>query len=101
LRDRLSTMNFFTGSILGFFFGLFFGAGCALALMYAIYTGGYRKAIQDSLREEKSNAYRRWRPYVEKRLKKEAASSGAEAPALSSSDSANSDSASADSPLSQ
>jgi len=64
-------MNFFSGSIIGFFFGFFFGAGCALALMYAIYSGGYRKALEDSLREEKSDTYRRWLPYVEKRLKRE------------------------------
>ncbi len=66
-------MNLFSSSIIGFFFGFFFGAGCALALMYAIYSGGYRKALEDSMREEKSDAYRRWLPYVEKRFKKEQA----------------------------
>jgi hypothetical protein len=76
-------VNFFSGSIIGFFFGLFFGAGCALALMYAIYSGGYRKALEDSLREEKSNTYRRWLPYVEKRLKKERASRVADQPVSS------------------
>ena len=71
--QRLSTgtMNFFSSSIIGFFFGFFFGAGCALALMYAIYTGGYRKCLEDSLREEKSAAWSRWLPYVEKRLKRQ------------------------------
>jgi hypothetical protein len=76
-------MNFFSGGIIGFFFGFFFGTGCALALMYAIYSGGYRKALEDSLREEKSDAYRRWLPYVEKRLKKERASQVAEQPVSS------------------
>lgn len=66
-------MNFFSGGIIGFFFGLFFGVGCALALIYAIYSGGYRKALEDSMREEKSDTYRRWLPYVEKRLRKEQA----------------------------
>lgn len=67
-------MNLFSGSILiGFFFGLFFGVGCALALIYAIYSGGYRKALEDSLREEKSDSYRRWLPQVERRLEKERA----------------------------
>lgn len=66
-------MNFFSGGIIGFFFGLFFGVGCALALIYAIYSGGYRKALEDSMREEKSDAYRRWLPYVEKRLRREQA----------------------------
>lgn len=66
-------MNFFSSGIIGFFFGLFFGVGCALALIYAIYSGGYRKALEDSMREEKSDAYRRWLPYVEKRLRREQA----------------------------
>ena len=47
-------MNFFGGGLIGFFFGFAFGVGCALAVMYSIYIGGYRKAIEDSLREEKS-----------------------------------------------
>jgi hypothetical protein len=69
-------MNLFSGGILGFFFGFFFGAGCALALMYSIYSGGYRKAIEDSLREGKTDRYRRSRAYVEKRMEKERAASG-------------------------
>lgn len=75
-------MNFFSGGILGFFFGFFFGAGCALALMYSIYSGGYRKAIEDSLLEEKTDRYRRWLAYVEKRRQKqhERAASGAVPP---------------------
>ena len=60
-------------SILGFFFGFFFGVGCALAVMYSIYTGGYRRAVQDSLREEKTDRYRRWLPWAEKQLAKERA----------------------------
>jgi hypothetical protein len=58
-------------SVLGFFFGFFLGAGCALALMYAIYSGGYRRALADSLREEKSDLYRRWLPHARKQLEKE------------------------------
>jgi hypothetical protein len=60
-------------TILGFFFGFFFGAGCALAVMYSIYTGGYRKGVQDSLREVKPDRYRRWLPWAEKQLAKEQA----------------------------
>ena len=29
--------------------GFMFGVGCALAVLYAIYLGGYRKAVADSL----------------------------------------------------
>jgi hypothetical protein len=64
-------MNVYLGGIVGYFMGFFLGAGCALALMYAIYSGGYRKAVMDSLREEKSDLYRRWLPHAKKQLEKE------------------------------
>ena len=32
----------------GCFLGFFFGVGCALAVMYSIYMGGYRAALRDS-----------------------------------------------------
>jgi len=38
----------FYGSIIGFFLGFAFGVGCALAVMYSIYLGGYRAAIRDA-----------------------------------------------------
>ncbi len=41
-------MNFYWPSIFGFFFGFAFGIGCALAVMYSIYMGGYRAAVADS-----------------------------------------------------
>ena len=41
-------MNFYWPSIFGFFFGFAFGIGCALAVMYSIYMGGYRAAVGDS-----------------------------------------------------
>jgi hypothetical protein len=33
---------------IGCFFGFAFGVGCALAVMYSIYLGGYRAAVKDS-----------------------------------------------------
>jgi hypothetical protein len=36
-------------TIMGCFVGFFFGVGCALAVMYSIYLGGYRAAVRDSL----------------------------------------------------
>ena len=33
---------------IGAFIGFFFGVGCALAVMYSIYMGGYRAAVKDS-----------------------------------------------------
>jgi hypothetical protein len=64
-------MSILSGTILGFFFGFFFGGGCALAVLYAIYSGGYRRALTDSLREEKSDMYRRWLPHARKQIEKE------------------------------
>jgi hypothetical protein len=43
--------------MVGFFFGFSLGVGCALAVMYSIYSGGYRKAIADSLLDEKPERY--------------------------------------------
>jgi len=36
-------------SLVGFFLGFAFGVGCALAVMYSIFMGGYRAAVRDSL----------------------------------------------------
>lgn len=37
--------------MLGAFFGFAFGVGCALAVMYSIYMGGYRAAVKESRME--------------------------------------------------
>ncbi len=42
-------MNIYWPTLIGFFLGFAFGVGCALAVMYSIYMGGYRAAIRDSL----------------------------------------------------
>ena len=42
-------MSFSVTAALGFFLGFAFGVGCALAVMYSIYRGGYRAAVRDSL----------------------------------------------------
>jgi hypothetical protein len=41
----------------GFLLGFMFGVGCAAAVIYTVYMGGYRKAIQDSLQETKTERY--------------------------------------------
>ena len=51
-------MNYAT-ILIGFFFGFFLGVGCALAVMYSIYSGGYRKAVADSLLEPLPEQYAR------------------------------------------
>jgi hypothetical protein len=41
-------MGFYSSALIGFFLGFTFGVGCALAVMYSIYMGGYRAAVKDS-----------------------------------------------------
>ena len=38
----------YTWPLIGFFLGFAFGVGCALAVMYSIFMGGYRAAIIDA-----------------------------------------------------
>jgi len=35
-------------AMIGVFLGFVFGVGCALAVMYSIYAGGYLAAVRDS-----------------------------------------------------
>ena len=44
-------MTFSWSAFIGFFLGFVFGVGCALAVMYSIYAGGYRAAVRDSTLE--------------------------------------------------
>jgi hypothetical protein len=48
--ERTSAMiDFGPAVILGLCFGFMFGTGCSLAIMYSIYLGGYRKAVEESM----------------------------------------------------
>ena len=42
-------IDFGPAVIFGLCFGFMFGTGCSLAIMYSIYLGGYRKAVEDSI----------------------------------------------------
>lgn len=69
-------VEFGPAALLGLCVGFFWGTGCALAILYSIYLGGYRKAVQDSLAEQKP---RRWNETLAKvlaRRKKEAEARG-------------------------
>lgn len=68
-------MEVFYMPFIGFAMGFGFGVGCAFAVLYTIYTGGYRKAMEDSLREEKSRRYLEFLPKVQAKLAKERAGS--------------------------
>ena len=50
-------MGAFYNIMLGYFFGFALGVGCALAVFYAIYSGGYRKAVEHSLLQQKPKRY--------------------------------------------
>jgi len=43
--------------LFGLILGFMFGVGCAFAVLYTIYMGGYRKAINESLQEPKLKRY--------------------------------------------
>lgn len=39
-------------ALFGLLLGFLFGVGCAAAVLYTIYNGGYRKAVEDSLHDQ-------------------------------------------------
>jgi hypothetical protein len=43
--------------LFGLILGFMFGVGCAAAVIYTIYMGGYRKGLADSLQIDKSKRY--------------------------------------------
>jgi len=43
---------------IGFFLGFAFGVGCALAVMYSIFMGGYRAAVRESQMVDPPARYR-------------------------------------------
>ena len=44
-------------SLFGLILGFMFGVGCAFAVLYTIYMGGYRKALEEGLLGGKSARY--------------------------------------------
>jgi hypothetical protein len=44
-------------ALFGLILGFMFGVGCAAAVIYTIYMGGYRKAVSDSLLADKPEKY--------------------------------------------
>ncbi len=64
-------MDAFYNIMFGYFFGFALGVGCALAVMYTIYTNGYNKGIEHSLLKEKPQRYDAALAIVQKRFNKE------------------------------
>jgi hypothetical protein len=44
-------------ALFGLILGFMFGVGCAAAVIYTIYMGGYRKGLADSMQDEKPKRY--------------------------------------------
>lgn len=49
--------SFGPAALLGLIFGFMWGIGCALAVMYSIFLGGYRTAIKESLAQPPPSRY--------------------------------------------
>ncbi len=56
--------------MIGYFFGFSLGVGCALAVMYTIYTNGYKKGVADSLLEKQPKRYVEALAIAQKKLNK-------------------------------
>jgi len=53
-------MTAFTpAALMGLCIGFLWGIGCSLAILYSIYLGGYRKAVEDSLATVKPQRFSR------------------------------------------
>jgi hypothetical protein len=61
--------------LFGLILGFMFGVGCAAAVIYTVYMGGYRKGMEDSLRGGKSGRYLENIEKVRGKLEKEVSGS--------------------------
>jgi len=67
-------IDFGPAVVLGLCLGFLWGIGCSLAILYSIYLGGYRKAVEESLVEGQSKRWRETLKKIEERRTQEAAS---------------------------
>ena len=51
--------SFGPAALIGLCIGFMWGIGCSLAILYSIYLGGYRRAVEDSLADRKPERYRK------------------------------------------
>ncbi|HWA96800.1 MAG TPA: hypothetical protein VG844_19560 [Terracidiphilus sp.] len=56
-------VDFGPAAIIGLCVGFLWGIGCSLAILYSIYLGGYRKAVEDS---QMAVRPKRWTQALEK-----------------------------------
>ena len=50
-------ISFGPAALIGLCIGFMWGIGCSLAILYSIFLGGYRKGVEDSFSERKSQRY--------------------------------------------
>jgi hypothetical protein len=74
-------VEFFASTFYGFFFGFALGVGCSLVVLYAIYSGGYRKALEDSLRDPHSDRYLQMLAKARKKIAAEPIAAASDDPA--------------------
>ena len=60
-------------ALFGLCIGFMWGIGCSLAILYSIYLGGYRKAVEDSIAPQKSERFKTALRRIELRRAKRAA----------------------------
>lgn len=65
----MGNSTFFWSAGFGFFLGFAFGIGCALAVMFSIYMGGYRAAVRESQMLEPPERYKEALAKVVERLR--------------------------------
>ena len=65
--------GFGPAALMGLCVGFLWGIGCSLAILYSIFLGGYRKAVQDSLAAEKPKRFREILRKLEAKRAKKAA----------------------------
>lgn len=51
-------IDFGPAMVLGLCVGFMWGTGCSLAILYSIYLGGYRKAVEESQAPVKSKRFK-------------------------------------------
>jgi hypothetical protein len=68
-------------ALIGLILGFIFGVGCAFAVLYTIYMGGYRKAISESLSPDPPQRFRETLAKVEEILRQKNASKKKTTPA--------------------
>jgi hypothetical protein len=69
-------IDFGPAVVFGLCIGFLWGIGCSLAILYSIYLGGYRKAVEESLEPGKHKRFRQALEKLQARRAQQAAASG-------------------------